>query len=549
MATRSLAREVCFYAYDASTGLPKTGDSANFTLRWVKDGSASSLTNGSITEIDSTNLPGMYKVSVDATETNCDNGVLCGKSSTANVVIVPTFINFVRLPNADPGASSGLVILGTNYAGISLNPSSSNALELIAPTNYSALYMAATNADTVVKIVGNGTSTTGVSFYNLGTGIDFNTLTYGVGVSSCTSAFSISTSGNCIELSSSGGHALYMYGIHADGVVRIDSNGTAPGVRIEDCSSGVDITLCGAAIAISNCTTGIDSSTTNEFLSAYSSASNVVTMQSLSGYGIYVDATNDAIYLLSSSGNGLGVYSNNGHGIDLQAPNENAINIHNSSLGISMQTTGYGIYIDSSASTGISILGATNGISVTGNNGIVLNGLSGAGLSSTGTTAGCYFVGATNGHGMRLAKAGTGLDLKLDNNSSGTWPTVQGYATGMYPLQATVEGNTLNVSASGLADADIKAIDGSTAAATNQSAAARTVYKGTITGTATTTTLIDSGLTQTTTNHWRGRVIIFLSGVLAYQATDITGFDPSNDRLTFTALTAAPSVADTYIIV
>jgi hypothetical protein len=68
-----------------------------------------------------------------------------------------------------------------------------------------------------------------------------------------------------------------------------------------------------------------------------------------------------------------------------------------------------------------------------------------------------------------------------------------------------------------------------------------TVYSGQVTGAATTTTLIDSGLTAADTDHYKGRIIIFIDGALKYQATDVTGFTPGTDTLTFTALTQAPT--------
>jgi hypothetical protein len=76
---------------------------------------------------------------------------------------------------------------------------------------------------------------------------------------------------------------------------------------------------------------------------------------------------------------------------------------------------------------------------------------------------------------------------------------------------------------------------------------ATVVYQGTVTGAATTTTLIDSGLTQADIDWWKGRIIIFTS-VLTLQATDITAFDPVTDKFTFTAVTAAPTGA-TYIVI
>ena len=81
-------------------------------------------------------------------------------------------------------------------------------------------------------------------------------------------------------------------------------------------------------------------------------------------------------------------------------------------------------------------------------------------------------------------------------------------------------------------------------------ASADVIYRGTVTGSATTTTLVDSGLTQPDTDWWKGRVVIFrTASSLGYQATVITGFNPATDTLTFTAVTTAPVGGDTYVIV
>src|SRR3990167_475456 len=105
------------------------------------------------------------------------------------------------------------------------------------------------------------------------------------------------------------------------------------------------------------------------------------------------------------------------------------------------------------------------------------------------------------------------------------------------------------LTAGGNMKADALALNGSTTAAAVLAIlnGSTVVYQGTVTGAATTTTLIDSGLTQADTDWWKGRIIIFTS-VLTMQATDITAFDPALDKLTFTALTAAPTGA-TYVII
>lgn len=98
-------------------------------------------------------------------------------------------------------------------------------------------------------------------------------------------------------------------------------------------------------------------------------------------------------------------------------------------------------------------------------------------------------------------------------------------------------------------DSNLLSLNGDAAAAATLAIlnGATVVYHGTVTGAATTTTLVDSGLTQADTDWWKGRIIIFTS-VIPLQATDITGFTPATDTLTFTATTQAPTGA-TYVII
>jgi len=113
MATRNVAMTITFVAWDTSNNVGKTGDNGNLTLRWIKDGSASAPTNSS-SEVDSTNVPGVYKITLTATETDCNIGTLAGKSSTSDIVVLPITIQFERLPDADPAANGGLPTVDAN---------------------------------------------------------------------------------------------------------------------------------------------------------------------------------------------------------------------------------------------------------------------------------------------------------------------------------------------------------------------------------------------------------------------------------------------------
>lgn len=115
MATRAVQQVITYYAWNTSTNAYVTGDSANHTTSWCKDGTRSATTNATA-EVDATNLPGLYKVTMTSTETDCLEGVLGGKSSTANVVLIGTMVAFDQIPNAVPGAAGGVQIAGSNAA-------------------------------------------------------------------------------------------------------------------------------------------------------------------------------------------------------------------------------------------------------------------------------------------------------------------------------------------------------------------------------------------------------------------------------------------------
>ena len=71
-----------------NSGADKTGDAANIVGSIVIDGGARAATNDvNPTEIDSTNLPGLYRFTLLQAETNGDTIAVGGVSSTSNIVI------------------------------------------------------------------------------------------------------------------------------------------------------------------------------------------------------------------------------------------------------------------------------------------------------------------------------------------------------------------------------------------------------------------------------------------------------------------------------
>ncbi len=109
MATYGKSMAVTYVAWDTANNVGKTGDVANHTLRWIKDGTSAAPSN-SPAEVDSTNAPGAYTVVLTPTEAQTPIGTLVGVSSTSGVSIMPVTIAFVHVPDADPDTAGGLPI-------------------------------------------------------------------------------------------------------------------------------------------------------------------------------------------------------------------------------------------------------------------------------------------------------------------------------------------------------------------------------------------------------------------------------------------------------
>lgn len=87
------------------------------------------------------------------------------------------------------------------------------------------------------------------------------------------------------------------------------------------------------------------------------------------------------------------------------------------------------------------------------------------------------------------------------------------------------------------------------AAATKLALSAGTIVTGAAIAGTLSTTAMTTNLTEATDDHYNGRIIIWTSGVLINQATDITDYNGTTKMLTYTAVTEAPTAADTFIIV
>lgn len=91
MAIKNQSITITYSAWDTANNVGKTGDSANHTLRLVQDGTEATPAN-SPSEVDATNLPGVYKITLTAGEMNYSTVTLGGMSSTTGIVIIPVHI-------------------------------------------------------------------------------------------------------------------------------------------------------------------------------------------------------------------------------------------------------------------------------------------------------------------------------------------------------------------------------------------------------------------------------------------------------------------------
>lgn len=102
--------------------------------------------------------------------------------------------------------------------------------------------------------------------------------------------------------------------------------------------------------------------------------------------------------------------------------------------------------------------------------------------------------------------------------------------------------------------ADVLAVSTSTDAADKLEASAETIVIGTVSHdntAASTTVFYSDDITEATADHFNGRIVIFTSGALIQQATDITDYalDTGEGKFTVTALTESPADNVTFVIV
>lgn len=98
-------------------------------------------------------------------------------------------------------------------------------------------------------------------------------------------------------------------------------------------------------------------------------------------------------------------------------------------------------------------------------------------------------------------------------------------------------------------NAEMEARTISSASADKLELSAGTIVTGAAVAGTLSTTQMTTNLTEATDDHYNGRVILWTSGNLQNQATDITDYDGGTKMLTYTAVTEAPVATDSFVIV
>ena len=135
------------------------------------------------------------------------------------------------------------------------------------------------------------------------------------------------------------------------------------------------------------------------------------------------------------------------------------------------------------------------------------------------------------------------LDVILDARASQT--TADAIETDTQDIQGRLPATL----ASGNMKSDVLAISGDTTAADNLEESATTIVVGAAEAGTLSTTEMTSDLAEATDDHYIGRTVIWVTGVLAGQASDITDYLGSTGKLTYSTVTDAPSATDVFVIV
>lgn len=525
MFKNTASQKLTFFAFDYSTGAPKTGDAANITVYvQIDDGTVTALTDTSASELDSTNAKGSYVVDLTQAETNGNKLVFTGKSSTSNVAIVPQTIYTVPAAFGIAGGSSGGV--------------------MIAGTNAALTVTGAVQFQNAFNITGALTVGGGIDVVNSTTNGPAVTL-LGNGTGEAIKATAGAT-GKAVSLISVANHSLfikavgsYKHGVH----VESDTDGNAICFQ----ATHTDVT---SSTHFGHGMVGFSADVAN---------GNAVMLRALyhgCGLALY-GYDNEAGFHIQGGATGRGIYigagATSGVGVDIVST-ATAFRA-TASNGDAMQLTagGTGSAAVLTAGTdghGMSITGGATA----GNNAIYAESQSGDCLRLTVSTLG-HAINATaagsSRHGLRVqgGSAGTSDGALFVAGTGGVGMRVGSFTcTGAAIYSSTVAVASTFTVTGGIVAAITGDVTGNLSGKVQGS-----IVAGTVTTGASTTSIPTSSLSPAASvaDQFKGRIVIFdkttTTTALRGQATDITA-SSSGGTLTVTALTTAPSSGDTFTI-
>lgn len=112
-----------------------------------------------------------------------------------------------------------------------------------------------------------------------------------------------------------------------------------------------------------------------------------------------------------------------------------------------------------------------------------------------------------------------------------------------------IQGRLPTALSSGRMKSDMEAISGDATAADNLAESATAIVVGAATAATLSTTQMSTNLSEATDEHYTGAAIVWTTGALLGQRTDITAYNGTTKTLTFTAVTEAPSNGDAFVLI
>lgn len=192
-------------------------------------------------------------------------------------------------------------------------------------------------------------------------------------------------------------------------------------------------------------------------------------------------------------------------------------------------TTDLSVYIfvqDASSTVGAGLTGLTGGMTPPIQYGYRGASVGGSGVISSGNISvhSDWTLAEVSSSGMPGVYQLDIADVVLEASGDSSVIMLHG-ATNMVPVLIEIE---------------LDKIDYQSASYAKLESSASTIVTGNPVAGTLSTTEMTTNLTETTDDHYNGRVLVFTSGTLAGQATNITDYDGASKKLTFTALTEAP---------